>query len=66
MDYRPHVIKQARASGYVIDVGFNKDGYRLMLMTESQLRGVIRRTIILEDVEKKIEKIDDKTEKIMF
>ena len=36
-----------------------------MLMTESQLRGVIRKAIILEDVEKKIDAIDDKTEKIM-
>ena len=36
-----------------------------MLITESQLREVIRKAIILENVEKKIDAIDNKTEKIM-
>ena len=36
-----------------------------MIITESQLRGVIRKAIILEDIEKKIDAIDDKTDKIM-
>lgn len=36
-----------------------------MLITESQLRGMVRKAIILEDVEKKIDLIDTKTDKIM-
>ena len=38
MDYRPHVIKQTRASGYVTDVGVNKDGLRLMKLREEIAR----------------------------
>ena len=36
-----------------------------MQITESQLRGIVRKAIILEDVEKKIDIIDNNTEKIM-